>query len=252
MVPNPNKGEDDRSPHLSPTIPSKNRLHIEHVGKSNTLLQHTDRFGDNIPLKKKNILRVGFQNIGGFPSKCMDPKEDFIRLGLTNWNFDLFGLAETNRDWHLLPEGDKLWSRTCEWWEHLHINFSHNTTFPATLERQYGGTALFTINETAHRVIEKGKDNLNLGRWVRNKLHSKNEQTITIISAYRPNPPSAGVLGAYAQHTKYFNTINRETCPREAFLVDLCQDIIKTTKRRQSHNINVGRERRHVTRCTSK
>jgi hypothetical protein len=51
--------------------------------------------------------------------------------------------------------------------------------------------------------------------------------TLTIISAYHPNPPSAGVMGVYAQHCKYFNSINRDICPREAFIIDLTEEITK-------------------------
>jgi hypothetical protein len=78
-----------------------------------------------------------------------------------------------------------------------------------------------------HRVIEKGRDNSNLGRWAWTKLRGKNGITLTIISAYRPNPPSAGVMGVYAQHCKYFNSINQDICPREAFITDLTEEITK-------------------------
>jgi hypothetical protein len=89
-----------RSHHLPPTRKSKNRLQINCVESRHPLLQHTDRFGDDIPPKRKKILRIGFQNIGGFPTNLTEPKEDFIRLGITNWEFDIFGLVETNQDWH--------------------------------------------------------------------------------------------------------------------------------------------------------
>jgi hypothetical protein len=68
-------------------------------------LQHTFRYGDDILIKQKNTLRVAFQNIGGFPSNKKDLKEDYIRIGLS-------------LDWRLIPEEDKLWGRTREWWEH--------------------------------------------------------------------------------------------------------------------------------------
>jgi hypothetical protein len=35
------------------------------------------------------------------------------------------------------------------------------------------------------------------------------------------------VKGVYAQHAKYFNSIGRDTCPREAFLTDLSEEIVK-------------------------
>jgi hypothetical protein len=155
-----------------------------------------------------------------------DIKEDFIRLGLSNWEFGVFGIAETNLDWRLLNEENKLWSCTHEWWEHLHISYSHNITSQAVTEKQYGGTALFTINDIAHSVAEKGCDSSGLGRWSWTKLRGKGGYTLIIISAYRPNPPSAGVMGVYAQQSKYFNSIDCDICPREAFILDLKQEIL--------------------------
>ncbi len=119
----------------------------------------------------------------------------------------------------------KLWTRTREWFEHLHISYSHNTTFPPINKKQYGGTVIFSINDTAHRVIAKGYDNSHLVRWCWTTLRGKDHHKLTLISAYRPNPPSTGVMGAYAQHSKYFNSISRNICPREAFLQDLHEEI---------------------------
>ncbi len=134
---------------------------------------------------------------------------------------------ETNVDWRLLPENSKLWARTREWWESLHISHSNNSTFPPITEKQFGGNALFTINSITHRVIGKGNDETGLGRWVWTRLRGKHGHNLIIITAYRPNPPSAGVMGAYAQQAKYFNSIGRNACPRKAFLTDLALDINK-------------------------
>jgi len=48
--------------------------------------------------KRNNVLRIGFQNIGGFPTNKSKIKEDNIRIGLTKWEFDIFSCAETNLD----------------------------------------------------------------------------------------------------------------------------------------------------------
>jgi hypothetical protein len=77
----------------------------------------------------------------------------------------------------------------------------------------------------AHRVTGKGDDTSGLGRWTWTTLRGKNNHKLTIISAYRPNPPSAGVMGVYAQQAKYFNSIGRDMCPRNAFIIDLKQDL---------------------------
>ena len=98
-----------------------------------------ERFGHNIPKKSSNILRIGFQNIGGFSTTSKTLKDDAIRGGITTWEFDIMGLAETNVDWRLVKEDDKLHYRTKEWWEALHISHSNNSTSPPIKPKQYGG-----------------------------------------------------------------------------------------------------------------
>jgi hypothetical protein len=56
---------------------------------------HVGYFGDVIENKRNNVLRIGFQNIGGLPTNKSKIKEDNIRIGLSKWEFDIFGCAET-------------------------------------------------------------------------------------------------------------------------------------------------------------
>jgi hypothetical protein len=124
-----------------------------------------DFFGDFITKKEENVLRIGFQNIGGFPTDKGKHKEGILRHGITKWEFDIFGCAETNIDWRLVPEENKLVFRTKGWWETLHLSWAFNSTMQPVTPRQFGGTALFSIGPAAHRVVEKGSDASNLGRW---------------------------------------------------------------------------------------
>lgn len=71
-----------------------------------------DRFGDSITKKGNNILRIGFQNIGGLPTHAGMIKDEILRRGISKYDFDIFGLAETNVDWRALSEEDKLYFRT--------------------------------------------------------------------------------------------------------------------------------------------
>ena len=50
-----------------------------------------DTFGDCIPKKEKNVLRIGFQNIGGFSINKEKYKERIIRKGIDikNENFKI-------------------------------------------------------------------------------------------------------------------------------------------------------------------
>ena len=130
----------------------------EDLGDLQTGDLYVGSFGDWIDVKEKNILRVGFQNIGGFPTQRGKLKEDSIRQGLTRWDFDVFGMAEINLDWRLVKEQDRFPTRTKEWWTQQHVSWAYNRNSEPRQTRQYGGSALFSIDKAAHRVIGKGCD----------------------------------------------------------------------------------------------
>jgi hypothetical protein len=185
-----------------------------------------DYFGNLITKKEKNVLRIGFQNIGGFPISRKKYKKRTLRQGITKWEFDIFGCAETNIDWRVVNEEDKLFFRTKEWWESLHLSWAHNSTMKPVAATQYGGTAIFSIGSAAHRVAEKGSDPSKLGRWTWTRYRGNHNQTLRVITAYRPNQPN-GPFTVYAQHNAFFHSSGTPRCPRKAFLQDLCDDLHK-------------------------
>jgi hypothetical protein len=67
-----------------------------------------DCFGDYNKTKGRKTLRIGFQNIGGFPIDKRKIKEEIIHEGSTKWDFDIFRSVETNIDWRKVPEESKL------------------------------------------------------------------------------------------------------------------------------------------------
>jgi hypothetical protein len=107
-----------------------------------------DRFGSQISVKTISTLRIGFQKIGGFSTKKNTLKDDVLLLKL--FDFDIFGMAEMNIDWHLASGHEKLHFRTREWWESSHISYSYNCTDIPIKKHQHGGTALFSTNQSAH------------------------------------------------------------------------------------------------------
>jgi hypothetical protein len=185
-----------------------------------------DIFGDMIMKKGKDTLRIGFQNIGGFPTNTEKIKKKLIRRGITKYEFDVFGCAETNVDWRTVKEEEKLIFRTKGWWNLLHLTYSNNVTMKPSTIRQFGGTALFSIDNAAHRAVDKGMDVSKLGRWVWTRYRGENNQTLRIVVAYRPNPPG-GPLTVYAQHNAYFHSLGQPRCPRKAFLNDLRKEFQK-------------------------
>jgi len=186
-------------------------------------------FGDNVTMKKDNSLRIGFQNVGGLPARRGKIKDDAFRYALFKWDFDIFRVAETNVDWHVVKEEDRLPNRTKEWREQQHASWSHNRMATPAQPKQFGGIALFLVNKAAHRAVEKGHDKSNLGRWAWTQYKGKRNQTFWIIVAYCPNP-SQGPYTVYAQQNAYFNSIGRDICPRHTFLLDLIEKITNAVK----------------------
>jgi len=185
---------------------------------------YVGHFGDSIYVKQNNTLRIGFQNVGGFPTQKGKIKEENIRQGVTKWDFDIFGMVDMNLDWQLLNEQEKLPFCTKEWWDQQHVSWSHNRNNPPRQARQYGGCSLFSINQAANRAVDKGFDKSNLGRWVWTKHKGRGNHSLRVITAYRPNPPQ-GPFTVYVQHNAHFHTIGRDVCPRIAFVTDLVEEI---------------------------
>jgi hypothetical protein len=102
------------------------------------------------------------------------------------------------------------------WWETQHISWTNNRTSTPRIVKQFGGTALFSINQAAHRVIDKVWDKTNLGRWTWARYQGKNMQSLRIVVAYRPNPPQ-GPFSVYAQKM-LISTLSPEVfVPEKAF-----------------------------------
>ena len=180
-----------------------------------------DSFGDIILKKEKNTLRIGFQNIGGVPIQQGKHKDDIIKNGITKLDFDIFGIAEVNVNWTHVSEEHRLVNRSRHWWASSHFASTHNKNSTTRATAQYGGVAMWSIDKAAHRVTNKGQDPSGLGRWVWVRYRGKNNITLRIFTAYRPNPPSEGPFTVYAQHRSHFNSIADNRCPRIAFVEDL-------------------------------
>lgn len=125
-----------------------------------------ESFGDEIERKGKNILRIGFQNVGGLSAQRNTAKDDMLRVGIGKYDFDIFGLSELNVNWRHVPEQDRLFYRTRSWGESIHLATANNCTSDNRETHQYGGTAIISIGKATHRVDTKGADPTNLGRWV--------------------------------------------------------------------------------------
>ncbi len=61
-----------------------------------------------------------------------------FQCGVSNFDFDTFGLAETNTNWWLQPNDLKLYGRTTRWRRNPHVSLSHNSTKKNSLKTPIG------------------------------------------------------------------------------------------------------------------
>ena len=76
---------------------------------------------------------------------------------------------------------------------------------------------MILTDNMAHRVIETGKDSIELGRWTWIRLQEKNRY-VTLLLVYRPCKPSiSGIHTIYERHARIL-PLNQE--PISQFLID--------------------------------
>jgi hypothetical protein len=158
-----------------------------------------------------------------------DSKNDSIRAFIKGVQADIVGMAELGICWHRLPTKDRLWERTRGWFESIKITAAYNLKEKKPQQAQWGGTALWSINNAVHRAIDSGHDSHGLGRWSWTRYQGRGNITLRVISAYRPCL-SQGPLTVYAQHQNYFDSEDVEGCPRELFTSHLLTDIAQWTQ----------------------
>ena len=185
-------------------------------------------FGDKMKEKNNNELRLIHTNINGIPVSNEDEKNNLIYQAIAKTQADIVGLTEINRYWPKMKDKDRWRQRTFGWWETSKATIGYNTKDSVSTSFQPGGTMLLSIDKPVHRIIETGRDETGLGRWVWQRMKGKREIMLRIISAYRPCIPStAGPSTTYSQHQRLFDMKKEKREPRQAFLEDLGKDIDK-------------------------
>jgi hypothetical protein len=86
-----------------------------------TTTQHSaannDSWGLPPGLKLEDTLRLGFQNFGGFPELSSHSKNDAYRSFIPAFDFDIFGVSETNLNWGALSAESQFQERIRNTWE---------------------------------------------------------------------------------------------------------------------------------------
>ena len=124
-------------------------------------------WGDDLaaPTNEPQHCRIGFANIHGFRLTSRSHKNQEFYSFISNFQFDIFGMAETNVNWSAVPVHDRPHERSRSWWQLRHVSYSHLIHDKALRQErfQYGGTAVWTRDSMVRRVATCGKDTL--GRW---------------------------------------------------------------------------------------
>jgi len=163
-------------------------------------------FGDKMKEKNNNELRIIHANINRIPASNEDKKSNLIYQAITKNQADIVGLTEINRYWPKMKDKVRWRQRTFGWWETSKATIGYNTKDSVNTTFQPGGTMLLSIDKPVHRIIETGRDETGLSRWVWQRMKGKREIMLRIISAYRPCIPStAGPLTTYSQHQRLFD-----------------------------------------------
>ena len=183
-------------------------------------------FGDKISIKDEETLRISFININGIPAKNEDYKNMKIYEAIQENQIDILGMTEINRNWNMVEEESKWRERTFGWWESSNTTMGFNVNDSIASNYQPGGTMLISIDRPAHRIIETGRDETGLGRWVWQKYRGKQEITLRVVTAYRPcTPSSAGPGTAHSQQERYLDLKGDNRTPRTALLEDLKKEM---------------------------
>jgi hypothetical protein len=81
-------------------------------------------WGFSPDVKLDNTLRIGFQNLGGFPEFPSHPKNHEFRSFIAQYEFDIFGVAETNVKWCNMPAASQFYERVRNTWDKTPVSLA--------------------------------------------------------------------------------------------------------------------------------
>ncbi len=180
-------------------------------------------------LASESLREIGL-NVNTIPQDSQDGKNVLLRSFINEKRPDVLGMSELNVAWHRVPLKHRLGERFKEWFPESRVHCAWYRKYPRLKgARQPGGTAIAVFGSTCHRIDKFGHDSSGLGRWAWVRLRGKNGTHQRIISAYRP-VKNDYPFSTYTQQWDHLNKNKRkeeEVCPREQFVQDLSQEILK-------------------------
>ena len=133
---------------MSRAIRFRQRQQIRAQKKSSV---NSQIYGNGLGLKTDDILRIGLQNFGGFTNRFDDPVNASLKQWITNKEFNIFGITETNVFWPKITEKLQFHNPIKEWWNPnlTKGNFAHNQWENSNDVKHWGGVAQISHNQAS-------------------------------------------------------------------------------------------------------
>ena len=204
---------------VTPDIQSRDQANTITSGVDHSQVL-AEQQGDIINNKLDKVFRIGVININGLTHTARNPKNRHIKNVLDTYQFDHFGMAETNCNWSKMDDEDRWYNRAKSMWKKSKSVVANNTRDISNDTKQPGGVLSITIGNAVSSITASGKDSI-LGRWAWVTYKGKHDIHTTIITGYRPCKNLKDDNSTYNQHIRYLSVQNIQECPRKLWLTDM-------------------------------
>jgi hypothetical protein len=208
-------------------IASPSRLNHAHTDAPGDPSLDNIPWGDYVGRKRRNILRLVGSNIGGFGlyAGASSDKGPAIHHLANKYEADGLALVKLNLHWSHVPTKERIPERTLGWWRNFRQSVAYFKAWQTRSAQQFGGVAVWSLNQLATHYIEHGSDPTGLGRWTSTQYRGKGQVRLRFISAYCPNRNEQGAATVWTQHKMYFEEKLSGKDPIDAFYEDLTKAI---------------------------
>jgi hypothetical protein len=177
----------------------------------------TDRCKGNrdgvFPPKQQDVIRIGFNNVNGFPVKRGSTKQNEMIHLLSSGQFE-------NTHWRNANIHIK--DITYGWFNKINIQSAYFQAYKFSSSFQVGGVSQWVLNELVSRVTGQGEDQSGAGRWVWQDISGSKGVRTRIYSAYCPVKNESSLGSTWNQQTTLGETFSN---PIDKFIADLITEI---------------------------
>ena len=92
----------------------------------NSVNEVSNPWGDRIDVKHRKNFRCCFQNINGLGTQKDDPKREYLRQFIKEYDIDFYLMAEINVNWRIVSNNLSIHDMTKGWFESQKVQTSFN------------------------------------------------------------------------------------------------------------------------------